>query len=383
MGNKKVKKTLLLAPNSFKECADSVEITRILSSELENSVNWQIIEKPLSDGGDGFLQVCESLFQGNRLNYLIKNLYDEQIKPVDVVYSKENKLVIIESAEVLGLKRIPDEFRNPMLFNSKGLGELFHFIKNDVSSEKIDVEKVIIGVGGTATVDFGLGAASVFGLKLLDNDNNKLEVIPANYLKIKEIVYSKPDLPFDLEVVADVKTPLFGNNNAIEIYSKQKGANQNHITELVSGFTNIYNLLLNNKLIHSDRQLNGSGGGLAAGLEVLFGAEIISSEVFIDEILLSDIDKSSIDAVVTGEGAFDEQSLQDKGAHIIIEKFREYNKPIFLICGTIEKSISDNLPSMVKVIQLIDFFNSEEDSIKYYETGLQKAAKEIINQLNN
>jgi glycerate 2-kinase len=141
--------------------------------------------------------------------------------------------------------------------------------------------------------------------------------------------------------------------------------------------------LLNNKLIHSDRQLNGSGGGLAAGLEVLFGAEIISSEVFIDEILLSDIDKSSIDAVVTGEGAFDEQSLQDKGAHIIIEKFREYNKPIFLICGTIEKSISDNLPSMVKVIQLIDFFNSEEDSIKYYETGLQKAAKEIINQLNN
>jgi glycerate 2-kinase len=382
MGNKKVKKTLLLAPNSFKECADSVVITRILSSELKKSIDWQIIEVQLSDGGDGFLQVCESLFKGTRLTYLIKNHYDEQLNPVDVIYSKENKLVVIESAEVLGLKRIPREFRNPMLLNSKGLGELFHLIKNDVSFEKIDVEKVIIGIGGTATVDFGLGAASVFGLKLLDNDNNKLEVIPANYLKIKEIVYSKPDLPFDLEVVADVKTPLFGKNNAIKIYSKQKGANQNHIKELVSGFTNIYKLLLNNKLIHSDRQLNGAGGGLAAGLEVLFGAKIIPSEVFIDEILLSDIEKSSIDAVITGEGAFDEQSLQNKGAHIIIEKFKEYNKPIFLICGTIEKSVADNLPPMVKVIQLIDFFNSEEDSIKYYETGLRKAAIEIVNHLN-
>jgi glycerate 2-kinase len=383
MGNKKVKKTLLLAPNSFKECADSVEITRILSSELENSVNWQIIEKPLSDGGDGFLQVCESLFQGNRLTYSIKNIYNEQLNPVDVIYSKENKLVVIESAEVLGLKRIPDEFRNPMLLNSKGLGELFHLIKNDVSSEKIDVEKLIIGVGGTATVDFGLGAASVFGLKLLDNDNNKLEVTPANYTKVKKIEYCKPAFPFELEVVTDVKTPLFGKNNAIEMYSKQKGANQNHIKELVSGFTNIYNLLLNNKLIHSDRHLNGAGGGLAAGLEVLFGAKIIPSEVFIDEILLYDIEKSSIDAVITGEGAFDEQSLQNKGANIIIEKFKEYNKPIFLICGTIEKSVADNLPPVVKVIELVDFFNSEEDSIKYYKTGLQKAAKVIINQLNN
>ena len=382
MGNKKVKKSLLLAPNSFKKCADSVQITKILSSELKKSIDWQIIEKPLSDGGDGFLQVCELLFKGTRLTYLIKNIYDEQLNPVDVVYSKENKLVIIESAEVLGLKRISDEFRNPMLLNSKVLGDLIHLIKSDVFTEKIDVEKVIVGIGGTATVDFGIGAASVFGMKLLDNDNNKLEIIPANYLKVKEIVYSKPALPFDLEVVADVKTPLFGKNNAIEMYSKQKGANQNHIKELVSGFTNIYNLLLNNNLIHSDRQLNGAGGGLSAGLEVFFHAKIISSEVFIEEILLSDIEKSSIDAVITGEGAFDEQSLQNKGAHIIIEKFREYNKPIFLICGTIEKSIAGNLPPMVKVIQLIDFFSSKDESIKYYKTGLQNAAKVIINHLN-
>jgi len=375
-------KKILLAPNAFKECADSVEITRILSSELRKSIDWQIIEVPLSDGGDGFLQVCEMLFQGNRLTYLIKNIYDEQLIPIDVIYSKKNKSVYIESAEVLGLKKTPGEFRNPILLNSKGLGDLTHLIKSDISSGKIDVKKVIIGIGGTATVDFGLGAASVFGLKLLDNDNNKLEVIPANYIKVKEIEYCKPAFPFELKVVADVKTPLFGKNNAIEMYSKQKGANLNHIEELIKGFTNIYNLLLNNNLMHSDKQLNGAGGGLAAGLEVFFGAEIISSKIFIDEILLSGIEKNSIDAVITGEGAFDEQSLQDKGAHIIIEKFKEFDKPIFLICGTIEKSVADNLPPVVKVIELVDFFNSEEDSIKYYETGLQKAVKEIIIHLN-
>ncbi|MBS4033570.1 MAG: glycerate kinase [Ignavibacterium sp.] len=375
-------KKILLAPNAFKECADSVEITRILSSELRKCINWEIIEKPLSDGGDGFLQVCEILFQGSRLTYLIKNIYDEQLIPIDVVYSKKNKSVYIESAEVLGLKRTPGEFRNPILLNSKGLGDLIHLIKSDISSGKIDVEKVIIGVGGTATVDFALGAASVFGLKLLDNDNNKLEVIPANYIKVKEIEYYKPTFPFELEIVADVKTPLFGKNNAIEMYSRQKGADSDQIKKLITAFTNIYNILLNNKLIKSDKRLNGAGGGLSAGLQILFDANIISSKDFIDKTLLSGIEKNNIDVVITGEGAFDEQSLQDKGANIIIKKFNEYDKPIFLICGTIEKSVADKLPPVVKVIEIVDFFNSKEDSIKYYVTGLQKAVKEIIIHLN-
>jgi glycerate kinase len=378
-----VKKTILLAPNSFKESADSVIISKILFEELRKGNDFSILEKPLSDGGDGFLTVCNRIFNGEFLTYYITNTYNDQINPVNISYSKENKALYIESAEVVGLKKVPKERRNPMILNTYGLGDLVFRIVQEVHTNKLELNKLVIGVGGTATVDFGFGLANAFGLKLLDVDNNEIDVIPSNFIKTARILLPEISLPFQVQVIADVKTPLFGKNNAIEIYSGQKGADREQIRKLNIGFDNVYNLLLNNVITKPTKVINGAGGGLAAGLDIFFDAEIIQSKDFILHQILNDLKIDEIGAVVTGEGAFDNQSFENKGAYVIVEKFAGTGIPLFLVCGTVEKSAITRFPSNVKVIELLKYFGSIEESIKKYEIGLRKAAKEIKNHLKN
>ncbi len=100
-------KTLLLAPNSFKECADSITISGLLANELKTIGDISIIEKPLSDGGDGFLSICERLFNGGRINYSISNIYDKNLVQASIVYDENSKTAYIESAEIVGLKKVP------------------------------------------------------------------------------------------------------------------------------------------------------------------------------------------------------------------------------------------------------------------------------------
>ncbi len=372
---------ILLAPNSFKECADSVEISKILSNELRSLMACNIVEKPLSDGGDGFLTVCKKLFNANRLTYYIKNIYDNQIIPIPILYSKDKGLVIVESAEIVGLKKVPAELRNPMVLNTSCLGELIKLISDDVNTGKLIAEQLLIGIGGTATVDLGLGAASFFGLKLFDHRGIELKVIPDNYIECRKLIPPEISLPFNLKVITDVNTPLFGNKNAIEIYSKQKGADKNQIYLLVKGFTNIYNLLYKNKLVESYKMLSGAGGGLAEGLKIFFGATIVTAAEFIYNEILKDIDSEQFNAIITGEGAFDIQSLENKGAYIVIEKFKNSEIPVFLVCGSFDRKISDKLPDNVIVLELQKFFRTQKYSIEEYERGLKIASLEIANQL--
>lgn len=373
---------ILVAPNTFKECADSVKISLILSEELRNKSKFNILEKPISDGGDGFLSVCENTFEGTRLTYLIKNVYDTDISPVEVLYSEKQQIIYIESAEIVGLKKVPHNFRNPLAFNTSNLGDLIAKIAAEVLNNSLRVHTLVIGVGGTATVDFGLGLASLFGLKLFDAHFNELQVIPANFIKAKELSFTAIQVPFSIEIITDVNTVLFGENNSIQVYSEQKGADDLAIHTLLKGFENIYNLLLNNKLIESNNVFNGSGGGLAAGLEIFLNGRIISSDVFISRIL-GDLNLGDIDAVITGEGAFDSQSMENKGAYVILEKFEKLNVPIFVICGYFDKSIASFLPPTVKIIEIQNYFGSKEESIKNFKIGLQKSAEEIINLLKN
>ncbi|TSA26025.1 MAG: hypothetical protein D4R68_07945, partial [Ignavibacteriales bacterium] len=121
---------ILIAPNSFKGCADSVEITeyikgslfKLLPEEIKSNIDFLL--KPISDGGDGFLQVCQRNFGVEFLHFEISNPFNADKFFCPVGYFQESKTIYIESAEVLGMKLIPEEFRRPMSLSSKGMGDL-------------------------------------------------------------------------------------------------------------------------------------------------------------------------------------------------------------------------------------------------------------------
>ena len=377
-----MKKKILIAPNSYKECADAVTVSNYIEEELEKFNSPGKIILPLSDGGDGFLEVCAKYKSLKILEYSISTPYDETTFTCQVGYDKMNQIIYIESAKVLGLNLIPLEKRHPLFLSSKGMGNLFQKLLKDIEQKKLAVKKIIIGIGGTGTNDLGLGLLDEFGLKMKDKDGKFLNIIPANYGKVEQIHWNKIELPFDIELISDVDNLLLGRYGATKIFGKQKGLTDDEITIAENGFKKILKSIKKNDLITSFEDLPGAGGGLAAGLKIFFNAKIKSSKVFISEIM-DFISKEDIDLVITGEGAFDFQSVSQKATGYLIDIFTELKKTVIVCCGKFDGNISGKLPKNVFVIELRKYFQNDEESIKQFRVGIRMAIKEISERFLN
>ncbi len=371
---------VLIAPNSFKECADSVEISEILKNKISNRSDLNIIEKPLSDGGDGFLSVIENIFDTIQININAAGSLNKS-KNIKLIMDKNSDTGYLESASIIGLKCFSENERKPLLLNSELLGKVIRQISNDVQQNKYKIKDLIIGIGGTATIDFGIGACAQLGLKLFDEKGNELIPVPENFNHIKRIEFNKTEIPFNIKCVVDVDTELIGEPGAIEIYGKQKGASKNDLKIIKNGIEKILNLISMEKRFCLPKIINGAGGGLAAGLNIFFDSEIISAEDFITDVILRDLNVNEIDVVITGEGSFDFQSFEGKGAGIILKLFAEKNIRIFLINGLTNISSQTKLTDNIQIINLISFFESKETSIQNYREGLNKAGQIVLNHL--
>ena len=203
-------KKILIAPNSFKEVADSDIIAELFKKYLSNVTSLKIETFPISDGGDGFLNVCKSAFNLDLVKYRITTPYDESFFDCEVGYDKIKQSLYIESAKVLGLRVIPEDQRHPLSLSSKGLGDLLLQINKDVKENRLNIKEVFIGVGGTGTNDLGLGACSRFELELEDIYGKRNPVIPEYFHRVKNVKWSKPDLLFNITTISDVNNPLMG-----------------------------------------------------------------------------------------------------------------------------------------------------------------------------
>ena len=371
-------KKILLAPNSFKECSNSIDASRSLRKILAKSENLLLEELPISDGGDGFLDVCSRNFNLDILTYEVKRPYTNNLTKIRTGYLAREKTLYIESAEVIGLKYIPADKRCPSILNTKGLGDLF---KSIIESE-LNVDKIVLGVGGTGTSDLGLGLCSAFGLKLYDNFGKETGIIPENYYSVSSFKWESVQLPFTIEVIVDVDNPLLGEKGAIKTFAVQKGANKKELEVLELGFEKLINLFYNKGLISSSKNLNGAGGGLAAGLQVFFDAEIVKSKELITNMFLKKLKSFAPDFVITGEGSFDKQSLMDKGASVIIDICKSQNIPVFLVCGRIDEDLLRDYSHKVIPIELQFFFKNERESIENFQKGLEFATEKVISYLS-
>ena len=373
---------ILIAPNSFKECADSVTIAELIKKNLSSIKGTELITKPISDGGDGFLNVCRFYFGGDLRKYFISTAYDESKFECPVLYTEARKKIYIESAEVLGLKVVPASHRNPLKLSSKGLGELLLTIEEEIRNGKIDVDKVYIGIGGTATIDMGLGMMSELGLKLLDSEGKELNVIPKNFYLAQRIKNKTTKLSFEIVPIVDVTNPLLGTEGGIQVFGRQKEADEVTISNLEKSFNHLVNLFEHNGLEVSSDKLLGAGGGIPAALQIFYKVSIIYSSEFINYHLRIAKYKDSVSHLITGEGAYDYQSNLGKGAGVLIEMFGPLMKQIFLVCGRISNNGITRLPKNVIPIELNKYFENQKKSIINYQEGLKKACGEIIKELN-
>lgn len=364
-------KNILIAPNSFKESASSVEVAELFYKYLK-SPKYEFIIKPISDGGDGFLSVCKENYDLEIINFTVPSPFmDQNNFNVSAGYSSKLKSVFVDSSEIIGLKKIPSNKRHPLNLSSVGVGELLNKIKLRFNKESLN--KIVIGIGGTGTIDMGIGILSSLGLKLFDRDGKELAQIPKNFISTVKIEYPKNIFPFEIEMIIDVNNPLLGENGGIRIFGSQKGASENDLNIIEDGIKNILNIFKKDELIKDKIFLSGSGGGIPAGLSLFLKTTSKSSKDFI----LNDLNLkkyNDINYLITGEGKFDFQSFYNKGTGILLNHFKNIEK-IFLCCGIIDKNC--HFPLNVCPIQLIDFFKNIEGSRTNIEKGIELACSKI------
>lgn len=356
----------LIVPNSFKESISSVEIGSKIYSLLSNQ-NIESILLPLTDGGDDFKETIEFFMSSPSLSSYKINIYNYHL-----IRKKLSCYQIIEDcASYFGLMKVEKIKRNPWEQNSASFGLM---LKEHVRVNKNS--NCLIGVGGTATIDLGLGAACEFGVELFDKNGKKLQPIPKNFSSIKEISIPKK-LSNKIDLVFDVSVDLYGKNGMVNIFGPQKGLIENDIERMNDAVKHVL-ILLFEKGINFFNKKYGAGGGFAVGMSLIFDINILNAKEFLIEFF--DLENCIInsDVIISSEGKFDEQSLLGKVSGLLIELAERYQKKLFILSFNKVNKNKLSISDRINFINLSKYYNVNEDSFSNPHKGISAAIDEII-----
>jgi glycerate kinase len=364
---------ILVAPNSYKECASSSEAADLIAEHLARHGYSDVTSFPLSDGGDGFLEVCERHKMLNRKFLRIQNCFNAERKRVPVGIDKKSGRVFIEAADIIGLKDIPKRFRRPTELNSNNFGLLLHRLYH---SRVRQARTLTIGIGGTGTNDLGLGLCRPFGLKLFDKWGKELSVFPKNYSSVATVLL--PAITnLAIEVVLDVEAPMFGKLGPSKVFSRQKGASEKDVALLELGVRNIVRVLERDHGIVLKDKLYGAGGGLTLGLSLIAEVRVILAKQFLVERLRLVEQIKRCDVVITGEGKFDKQSFMSKATGVVLQETAKQKKQAIMIVGSCLVSDMSFRSTKPAVYEMSPLFFSERDSIRFFRKGIARTISAI------
>lgn len=327
---------VLVAVNEFKGSLTSKEIANLVLKVANKKNNdIEIISEIIADGGDGFLEIFDNF---SKKEMIVTNALGENIT-ANYLVDYKSKRAVIEVAEIIGLKKVSE--KNPYIASTYGLGEVI------VSLLKDNITDFIIGLGGSATNDCGIGMLSALGFRFKDKHNN-LCVHGINELKnivkIDDEYVDKNLKKAHFTLVSDVENTLFGKNGATYIFSKQKGLNEedfDKVDNYIKGFTQIVSSKYNKELYN----ILGSGaaGGLAYGFLSFTNSCITKGSDFMIDYLNIEEKIKEVDIVITGEGKLDLQSYMGKAPIEIARVAKKYNKKVIFLAGSILDNELDSL----------------------------------------
>ena len=330
---------VLIAIDSFKGSLTSQELSNVIESGInEVSEDFVVNKIPISDGGDGMYDALLFGLRGAKVKLRVK---DPLFNEIDTEYGIiNNETAIIEMASVSGLTLIAKEKRNPLNTTTYGVGQM---IKDAIHKK---CRNFIIGIGGSATNDGGIGMLSALGYKFYDNESNELAAIGSSLNTISKIDASHSIKHLDecsFRIACDVDNPLYGPKGAAHLYAKQKGASEEDILVLDQGLKNYSDLIKRDFGIDvSSLEGAGAAGGLGGGFKAFLNAELKPGIDIIFDLLKIEEKIKWADIVITGEGRLDYQTLMGKAPIGISNLAKKYNKTVIALAG----SVSDDAIKM-------------------------------------
>ncbi|MEC7921138.1 MAG: glycerate kinase [Chloroflexota bacterium] len=366
---------IIIAPQSFKGSLTANEATECISEAVTDIFpDSELVKLPIADGGDGTLETLVETSKG-------KIIRSEVLDPLGNLVFAEWGLIegiaIIEMARSSGLALINPEKLDPMNSTSFGTGQLILEALNS------GVKKIILGIGGSATNDCGVGAAKALGIRFFKDDGSEIENNVEDFINIKNINMESINAKIndvDIEVACDVTNTLCGKEGASYIYGPQKGANKEQIEILDNSLLHLSNII--KKDIGKDvLNIKGAGaaGGMGAGMVAFCSATLRPGVDIIFDTLNVEKKIMGADLIITGEGQFDISSTYNKAPTAIAKLGLKHDIPCIGISGSFGEGFEklDEFGILSKST-LINKISDLETNIKQAKDLLKIAAKEQL-----
>ncbi len=319
--------TVLIAPDSFKGTLTAAQVCDIAAKAFNDALkDVNVTKLPVADGGEGLCACFEGFAKGNRMSAAVTGVFFE--KTVAEYYMLENKTAVIEMAACAGLP-LAGENKNPEEATTLGVGELMLHAKQN------GAKAVLLGLGGSATNDCGIGMATALGWRFLDENGSPVKPCGKSLSLIKKIIPPGNSLGMPVTAACDVENPLHGANGAACVFAPQKGADEAMVRRLDDGLKNMA-AVIEECMGKTVADISGSGaaGGMGAGAIAFLGAELKKGiDIILDE---SGFDALAVkaDLVVTGEGRLDFQSADGKVISGVAKRASKLGKKVIAICGS-------------------------------------------------
>jgi glycerate kinase len=367
---------ILIAPNAFKNSLDASKAALAIEQGLKESQLACTTECfPIADGGDGtgslIIERCKGTIISKEVLDPLGRKINSQFGLID-----DGKTAVIEMADASGLRLLKKGELNPLKASSFGTGELIRFALDE------RVNKIIIAMGGSATVDGGCGILSALGIKFLNADGDNLTVMSGDLVNLARIDNSNVDPRIavcEIIILCDVNNKLLGPEGAARVFGPQKGASPSDV--------NLLDRFLGNFAAVSKTQLGtdmaaikhgGAAGGATAGLHTWLNAKLVNGiEYFLSLTGFEEALKKA-DLVITGEGSIDTQTLQGKGPYGVALRAKEKNIPVIGIAGKVPLKPDTELQKYFDVLLSINTkFIDMATALANTETNLIAAAQAV------
>lgn len=368
---------VLIAPDSFKGNMSALEVCRAIAEGIHRADKTiSIRQVPLADGGEGTAKAITESRDGEFIPVKVRGPLGD---PVESYFGLINngRTAVADMASASGIELISRDRLNPMKAGSYGTGELIRAIL-----EK-GITEMIIGIGGSATNDGGIGMLKALGYRFLDDQGGEINEEGGEALgKITEIDVkgAHPGLKnLSIRIACDVTNPLLGPRGASAVFGPQKGASPEMIEILDAGLAKLKTAWVNAGLCdEEDKPGDGAAGGLGAALRICLGAKmesgaklVMDSAGFFDEI-------KDCDLVITGEGMTDGQTAGGKLCSVVADESHKANVPIALLSGALGGDASKLMDSFDYAVSIACGQIGLDAMIKDSRRDLSLAAENLI-----
>jgi glycerate kinase len=323
--------TIILAPNAFKGSLRAVQAAEAMARGLADSgLQRELDLMPVADGGDGTLDVL--LAGGGRR---VTCTADDPLgRPRDSEFGllDDGRTAVVEMARASGLALLTRDERDPMRASTHGTGQLM------IKAAELGARTIIVGVGGSATVDGGAGCLQAMGVRLLDAEGRDLPPGAAGLARLASIDLQglHPALrDVRIRVACDVDNPVLGERGSARVFAPQKGATPEQVPQLEANLGHFFTLAAGIGRDVRDMAGAGAAGALAGGLTALAGASLESGSDLVLNQIGADERIARACLVVTAEGRLDSQSLGGKGPVGVQRRAAAHNVPVVALAGEV------------------------------------------------